>query len=343
MRVILAAGTTETALIDGLSAAGAAPDLMAHTPSADAEIVAYGEPTGAPVTPVSPTGCPTPAAITCAVREVVGFDFVTLDAGLSKPTAAPTVDLGASGGADVREVEAVADAAAIFDRAHGFGASLPDDEVLIGETVPGGTTTALGVLTALGEPLGVSSSLPENPLERKRAVVDEALAASDLEPGDCAGEPLEAVRRVGDPVQAVVAGVAAGALESGTSVTLAGGTQLVTVGAMLRHAGVDAPLTLATTSFVADDPSADLETAADRFDLEVVATDPGFDEGEHVAMERYCAGEAKEGVAMGGALSLVPDGAMRAVRDRLEVVCDRLGIDPDGGLDVGTVEDDHGT
>ena len=332
MRVILAAGTTETALIDGLSAAGAAPDLMAHTPSADAEIVAYGEPTGAPVTPVSPTGCPTPAAITRAVREVVGFEFVTLDAGLSRPTAAPTVDLDASGGADVREAEAVADAAAIFDRAHGFGASLPDDEILIGETVPGGTTTALGVLTALGEPLSVSSSLPDNPLERKRAVVDEALAASDLEPGDCAGEPLEAVRRVGDPVQAAVAGVAAGALESGTAVTLAGGTQLVTVGAMLRHAGVDDPLTLATTSFVADDPSVDLEAAADRFDLEVVATDPGFETGEHVAMERYCAGEAKEGVAMGGALSLVPDWAMSTVRDRLEVVCDRLGIDATDGV-----------
>ena len=42
MRVILAAGTTETALIDGISAAGALPELMVHTPSADAEIVAYG-------------------------------------------------------------------------------------------------------------------------------------------------------------------------------------------------------------------------------------------------------------------------------------------------------------
>ncbi len=331
MRVVLATGTTETALIDGISAAGAAPELMAHTPSADAEIVVYGEPTAAPVTPVSPTGCPTPAAITRAVREVVGFDVAILDAGLAKPTAAPTVDLGASPGEDVREPTAVPDAAAIFDRAYDYGASLPDEEVLIGETIPGGTTTALGVLTALGEPLGVSSSLPENPLERKRAVVDEALAASDLASGDCAGDPFAAVASVGDPVQAAVAGVAAGALEYGASVTLAGGTQLVAVSALLRHADVDGPLTLATTSFVADDPGVDLETAAERFDLEVVATDPGFEQGEHVAMERYCAGEAKEGVAMGGTLSLVPDGKLGTVRDRLEVVCDRLGIDADGG------------
>ncbi len=332
MRVILAAGTTETALIDGISAAGALPELLVHTPPADAEIVAYGEPTGAPVTPVSPTGCPTPAAITRAAREVVGFEWTVLDAGLAEPTAAPTVDLEAIPGNDVRESEAVPDAGAVFDRAYDFGASLPDEEVLIGETIPGGTTTALGVVTALGEPVGVSSSLPENPLEKKRAVVAEACEASDIEPGDCAGEPLEAIRHVGDPVQAAVAGVAAGALETGTSVRLAGGTQLVAVAALLRHADVDAPLELATTSFVAEDPTVDLEAAADRLDLEVLATDPGFERAEHVAMERYCVGEAKEGVAMGGALSLVPEGEMAAVRERLEAVCDRLGIDSEEGV-----------
>ena len=283
------------------------------------------------MTPVSPTGCPTPAAITRAVREAVGFEWTVLDAGLAEPTAAPTVDLGANPGNDVRESEAVPDAAAIFDRAHDFGASLPDEKVLIGETIPGGTTTALGVVTALGEPVGVSSSLPENPLEQKRAVVDEALEASDLEPGDCAGEPLEAVRRVGDPVQAAVAGVAAGALETGTSVRLGGGTQLVAVSALLRHADVDGDLELATTSFVAEDPTVDLESAADRLDLEVLATDPGFEKSDHVAMERYCLGEAKEGVAMGGALSLAPSEEMGAVRERLEAVCDRLGIDPEEG------------
>ena len=59
MRLILAAGTTRTARIDGVSAAGADPDLRAHTPSADAEILEYGAPVRAPVTPVSPSGCPT--------------------------------------------------------------------------------------------------------------------------------------------------------------------------------------------------------------------------------------------------------------------------------------------
>ncbi|WP_254524636.1 nicotinate mononucleotide-dependent phosphoribosyltransferase CobT [Natrinema caseinilyticum] len=334
MRILLPAGTTETALIDGISAAGAAPELMAHTPSADVEILAYGEPVASPVTPVSPNGCPTPAAVTRAVREVVGFDVAVIDAGLSRSTAAPTVDLDVRPGTDVREAVAVPDADATFDRAYDYGTSLPDDELLIGETVPGGTTTALGVLTALGEPGGVSSSLPENPIERKRRVVDEALAASDLEAGDCDGAPFEAVAAVGDPVQPAVAGLTAGALEAGIEVTLAGGTQMVAVAAIVRHAGIDAPLSIATTSFVAAEQGDRLADACERFDCALTVTDPGFDEREHVAMDRYCAGEAKEGVAMGGALSLVPDGRMSEVRDRFEAVCARLGIDAEPGRDA---------
>ncbi|MFP9192443.1 nicotinate-nucleotide--dimethylbenzimidazole phosphoribosyltransferase [Natrialbaceae archaeon A-CW1-1] len=327
MRVILAAGSTATGLIDGLSAAGAAADVMKYTPAADAEILVYGRPTAAPVTPVSPTGCPTPAAITRAVREVVGFDVTVLEAGLAESTAAPTVSVGVEPGADIRAATAVSDATAIYDRAVTFGSSLPDDELLIGETIPGGTTTALGVMTALGEPLSVSSSLPENPLERKRTVVSSGLESSDLEPGACAGEPVAAIEDVGDPVQAAVAGVAAGALEADIDVTLGGGTQLVAAAAILRHAGIDDPLSLATTAFVADDPAVDLAEAADRFNLEVTVTDPGFDRADHVAMTRYCAGEAKEGVAMGGALSLVPDGSFATVRGRIETVCERLGIE----------------
>ena len=60
--------------------------------------------------------------------------------------------------------------------------------------------------------------------------------------------------------------------------------------------------------------------------LDLIVTDPGFDERDHVTLNRYCAGEVKEGVAMGGALSLVPDGQLAAVRDRFVEICDRLGV-----------------
>ncbi|RQG96623.1 nicotinate mononucleotide-dependent phosphoribosyltransferase CobT [Natrarchaeobius chitinivorans] len=343
MHLLLAAGTTETALIDGISAAGASPELMAHTPSADVEILEYGEPVLAPVTPVSPTGCPTPAAVTRAVRAVVDVDLSVIDAGLARPTGAPTVGLGVEPGTDLRESEAVPDAAAVYERARSFGSSLPAEEVVVGETVPGGTTTALGVLTALGEPASVSSSLPENPIDRKQRVVEAGLEASGLEPGDCAGEPLSAIRAVGDPVQPTVAGLAAGVLDAGGSVILGGGTQMVAVAAVLRHAGVDDPISIATTSFVAGEQGRRLEDACERLECDLVVTDPGFEAGGHVAMDRYCAGEAKEGVAMGGVLSLVPDGKMAAVRERFVAVCDRLGIDSSEPSATGTGRGDGGT
>ena len=330
MRLILAAGSTRTAAIEGISAAGADPALRHHTPSGDAEIVAYGEPVRAPVVPVSPTGCPTPAVVTRAVREALGFDLTVVDAGLAEPTAAPTVTVGAATGDDIREPDPVPTGPGAFAAARQFGRALPDDELFVGESIPGGTTTALGVLTALGEDAAVSSSLPENPVERKRSVVDAALAASDAEPGEFAGDPRGAVRYVGDPVLATVAGLTAGALDADTPVTLAGGTQLLAAAALVRHAGVDAPLSLATTSFVADDDGVGLRDAAGGLDLDLTVTDPGFDMSDHSALARYVAGEAKEGVGMGGALALADRAGvpMADVRDRVETLADDLGGAP---------------
>jgi len=323
----LAAGSTRTAAIDGISAAGADPALMAHTPSADAELLAYGRTARAPVVPVSPTGCPTPAVVTRAVRERLGFETVVLDAGLAEPTGAPTVDLGAAQGGDVRHPEPVPDAGDVFETARALGGDLPADRLVVAETVPGGTTTAMGVLAALGERRAVSSSLPENPLGLKREVVDEGLAASDLDAGDLADRPAEAVRRMGDPVLAAVAGLATGALNAGATVTLAGGTQLATAGALVRHAGVGDALELATTSFVAGDDSARIQDLAADQGLDLTVTDPGFEaRRNHPAMAAYLAGEAKEGVGMGGALALADEAdlAMDAVRDAIETVYDRV-------------------
>jgi uncharacterized protein (TIGR00303 family) len=339
-RLVLAAGSTRTAAIDGISAAGAAPDLLAHTPSADAEILVYGAPVRSPVVPVSPTGCPTPAVVTRAVLERLDVEVTVVDAGLLEPTGAPTVTVGARPGDDIREPDPVPTAPGAFAAARRFGRQLPDDELLLAETVPGGTTTALGVLTALGEAgaLGrgttdagaVSSSLADNPLDLKRRVVAEGLEASGLDPGGAAGDPLVALRRAGDPVLAVAAGIAAGALETDTAVTLAGGTQLVAAAACLRHKGFDAPLSLSTTGFVDADPSVDLEGAAAELDLAVTVTDPGFDD-DHPALAAYERGEAKEGVGMGGALALADRAhlPMADVRDGVRAVYDRLLADAD--------------
>ncbi|PSQ33521.1 TIGR00303 family protein [Halobacteriales archaeon SW_10_68_16] len=325
-RLVLVAGTTRTAEIPNISAAGADPDVLVHTPAADAEIVAYGRPVRAPVTPVSPSGTPTPAVLTRAVRAELGFDVTVLDGGLAKPTAAATVTVGARAGGDIRESDPVPTAPGAFEAARRFGRAIPDDEVILAETIPGGTTTALGVLTALGEPASVSSSLPDNPIERKREIVAAGLEASGLEESDTAGRPKRAVRRMGDPVLATATGFALGARRSDTAVTLAGGTQMLAVVALLRHAGLEGSLSLATTEYVAADPSADVDGLAAALDVEVTATDPGFEALDHPAAAGYLDGEAKEGVGMGGALALADRAGlpMATVRDRVATLTDRL-------------------
>ncbi|WP_050033123.1 nicotinate-nucleotide--dimethylbenzimidazole phosphoribosyltransferase [Halorubrum halophilum] len=346
------AGTTATAAIDGISAAGADPELREHTPSADLEIVADGRPAPDSAVPVSPSGCPTPAVVTRAVRELVGFEFVGIDAGLAVPTApteAPVFEAGAAPGGDVRDPEPVPDAAVIFERGRGLvpevvesqtdasDGSEADPELLVAETIPGGTTTALGVLTALGERPAVSSSLPANPLATKRAVVEEGLAESGIAAGDAAGDPLDALRLTGDPVLAAAAGLVVGAVERDIPVTLAGGTQLAAVAALARHAGVERRLPLATTSFVADDPSADVGALADDLDLQLAATDPAFGESDHPAMAAYARGEAKEGVGMGGALALSERAGVPAsdVRDRVAAFTDRVLAEREAGSATG--------
>jgi len=326
VRLILVAGATRTAEVEGITAAGASRDLLVHTPSADAEIVSYGDTIRAPVTPVSPSGCPTPAVVTRAVRELLGFDVTVVDAGLAKPTGAPTVSVGARPGDDIREPDPVRTAPGAFAAARSYGRGLPDDRIVVGETIPGGTTTALAVLRALGEDAlpATSSSLPENPVELKERVISAAFEASDIDPGQAAHTPELAVRFVGDPVLAVAAGIVAGAVESGTEVVLGGGTQLLAVAALVRHAGVPAPATLATTSYLAGDVS-ELGAAAAALDLDLTVADPGFDAPEAGPLSAYADGVAKEGAGMGGALRLADEaGRLGEVRDAARTVLDRV-------------------
>jgi uncharacterized protein (TIGR00303 family) len=338
MRLMLVAGTTRTAAIDGLSAAGASSELRWHTPSADAELVAYGRLVRAPSLPLSPTGCPTPALVTRAVVDLLGLDTVVCDGGLAKPTGAPTVDFGAKPGHDIREPDPVRTAPGVFAAAKRFGRRLDEDHLVVGETIPGGTTTALGVLRALGEPYPVSSSLPENPLEQKEAVVEAAFEASDIEPGQAAHRPELAVRFAGDPVLAVVAGVCVGALESGTRVTLAGGTQLVAAAALVRHAGCSDRMELATTSYLAD--SVDLASAVRDLDLDDTVTDPGFEDDR---LSQY-ATVGREGAAMGGALALADRAdELAAVESRTLALLDALSTpDPAASDHRGSEDVDRG-
>jgi NaMN:DMB phosphoribosyltransferase len=180
-------------------------------------------------------------------------------------------------------------------------------------------------MRALGEPYPVSSSLPDNPSQRKERVAEAALDSADLDPGGAAHHPELAVRFAGDPTLAVVAGLCAGALDAGRRVTLAGGTQLVAAAALVRHAGLTHALELATTAYVAD--HVDLGPAAAHLDLDLTVTDPGFDDDR---LSQY-ATVGREGAAMGGALALADRaGELDAVESRtLSLLEAQLANGPD--------------
>ena len=324
MRLIVVAGSTETAAIGGITAAGATPSLIAHTPAADAEVLVHGHPTHAPVLPVSPSGCPTPAVVTHAVITMTDTPVTVVDAGMATPTGAPTVQLGDTPGADIRTGAGVPGAAALFAAGQRFGRTLSEQTIVLGETIPGGTTTALAVRMALGVTAPTSSSLPRNPLRRKRRICETALAAADLTAPSATRDPVTVAARVGDPVLLTLAGIAHGALGTGTRVILGGGTQLVTVIAMLRAMGVDDPLSLATTPYLlADVPR--LPQALEPLGAAVHSADPRFDRAAAGPLAAYTTGVAKEGAGMGGALWIAAEhGVLSSVAQTAAAVLDRM-------------------
>ncbi|MDD1662160.1 MAG: TIGR00303 family protein, partial [Methanomicrobiales archaeon] len=171
------------------------------------------------------------------------------------------------------------------------------DLLLLGECVPGGTTTALCVLRGLGIPASVSSSFVNNPVALKEAIcarVQERIRAEE------AKDPIEIIRIGGDPMLAVAAGIAASF--KGDTV-LAGGTQMLAVAAVLRELGKKVP-SVVTTVYVRDDPSAGFAATADMIGIHVYYVDPDFATIGHTGLSRYCAGEVKEGIGAGGAMFL---------------------------------------
>jgi uncharacterized protein (TIGR00303 family) len=246
---------TDTCRIPNISAAGATTELNDYTPAGDAEIVVYGS--------------------TRSVPEL------------------PAIDLGAEPGRDIRYGGAVPRANAIYEGATQIGMQLGklSDFTIIGESIPGGTTTALGILTALGYDYGVSSSYMENPLDIKRAVVRQGIDASGLTTDEARADPLRAIAAIGDPMMPAVAGLIRGMASSDTSIVLAGGTQMIAVFMILVHLGIDTRgISIATTKYVSQDPSIDFDAVIRDLGCPIHVADPGFAGSRMAGLRKYEAG-----------------------------------------------------
>ncbi|MCK9277977.1 MAG: TIGR00303 family protein [Methanoculleus sp.] len=297
MALVLA--NTMLSTVPGISGAGPTPEKTLLTPVLDAELVTTGAITSVPARPNTPTGCPTPATITRSMVELTGLSPVLINAGLAHTPTVPCLDVYGNPGGDPRKEDAVPHAALLFERGETVGRLLSQysDFLMLGECVPGGTTTALCVLRALGYDASVSSAFATNPVDLKDAVCREVLARI-LEAGE--REPLDILRAAGDPMMPVAAGIASA--YSG-DIIFAGGTQMLAVAATLKALGRRVPH-LATTVYVRDDPTAGFARSVADVGTTAYYVDPNFAGIGHVGLARYCIGEVKEGMGAGGALAL---------------------------------------
>ncbi|MDR3279146.1 MAG: TIGR00303 family protein [Synergistaceae bacterium] len=291
---------TEVARVPGLSAAGANVDVLPFTSGADADVIRFGHPMSIDCFPLDPDGHPTPAIITRAAVLEADVPVCVVRAGSFLPPEPPYVELGAPAGHDPSLETAVPSAGDIFARGAFFSKnSVTSERVMLAESVPGGTTTALLVLRALGYDCMVSAAGPVNPISIKEKIWSEASSRSGIKSGDCAGEPLRAIEELGDPMQAAVLGFVSG-LDSKTEVILAGGTQMLAVAACLRAMGNTGKIKVATTKYVASDETSSFNATAAELGVETYVAPLDFSSSPYKGLADYERGYVKEGVGAGG-------------------------------------------
>ena len=292
-------GNTILSTIPGVSGAGATPEKTLLTPVLDAELITWGAITSHPVRPDTPTGCPTPASITRAMMKLCGIQPLFINAGLRCTPTVPCLDVYGGAGADPRFHDAVPHVLDLVRKGEVIGRFLSksSDLLILGECVPGGTTTALCVMRALGYQASVSSSFVNNPVTIKEEICQGALGRIKA---DAITSPLDIIRYTGDPMMAVAVGIAK--TYSG-EIILAGGTQMLAVSAIIKAEAESLPYVV-TTSYVRDDPSANVRQIAEQIGVEIIYVDPGFGDIGHSGLARYCIGEVKEGMGAGGAMCL---------------------------------------
>ncbi|EIJ65250.1 hypothetical protein TIGR00303 [Candidatus Nitrosopumilus salaria BD31] len=292
---------TETCEIPGITFAGADKDSIKFTPPADAEYLHYGYCKSIDKIPMTPDGKPTPALLTKTALESASIPHLTINAGSKISPQLPFIETSMTSGKNISIQDAMTDSqvshAVDYGRIVGRSMASLTDTLVIGESIPGGTTTALAVLRALGFDAKVSSSIPNNPIELKNQIVTSALERIDSD------HPYSIIAKIGDPMIPFVAGMLSSA-SSISKVMLAGGTQMSAVLAFASKIGFNEENTLiGTTSYITHDQSANFKNIVEKIaDIPIISVDPGLKNSKHSGLKAFSEGFAKEGVGAGGSI-----------------------------------------
>ena len=292
---------TETCEIPGITFAGADRDSIQFTPPADAEYLHYGYCKTINKIPMTPDGKPTPGLLTKTALESSSIPHLTINAGSKISPQLPFIETGLPFGNNILTQAAMTDSqvshAVDFGRIVGRSLASLTDCLIIGESIPGGTTTALAVLRAFGYDAKVSSSIPNNPVKLKNEVVESAMKRINSD------HPYSIIAKVGDPMIPFVAGMLSSA--SGVSkVMLAGGTQMSAVLAFTSKIGFNEENTaIGTTSYITNDESANFKDLVQKIvDIPIISVDPGLKHSRYSGLRAFSEGFAKEGVGAGGTI-----------------------------------------
>ena len=327
--------TTSTANIPGITGAGATPELMEYTPAGDVELIVHSKLRCCDIPPqtiIDGASAPTPAMLTKGALELTNTPYLVVDAGSKIKPDVPFITVGEyeEYGHDISTGRAVANPKKIFENSKIIGREISknSDYLVIGESIPAGTTTALGTLTALGYDANfkVSGSMPENPHDLKKEVVMKGLANGGILEGiGNIGkiDPFKAVSTVGDPMIPAVAGMVFG---SNVPIILAGGTQMASICGFIKaidHNFDFSRICLGTTSFVANDNTSDLFNIIKQIgDISVHVVNPQFEWSKNEGLKNYLKGFVKEGVGAGGAMlmALLLGYSIEDIREKIEKI-----------------------
>ncbi|KXB02858.1 hypothetical protein AKJ43_00240 [candidate division MSBL1 archaeon SCGC-AAA261D19] len=301
---------TMTAMVPGITVAGANPEMIKYTPPADVELVYHGECRCIPGVPATPDGKPTPAIITMSVLKRTEIPFFAVEAGCEVKPCAPHISLNIPGPGDNIQTGRAMDRTVVesgVESAKLVGKNFAElaDYLVLGESLPGGTTTALGVLMGLGiDARGkVSSSMPKNPHKIKNRVVEEGMKAAGIQMGGLRDDPLGAIATLGDPMMVGVVGMALGAAPK-VPVILAGGTQMAAVVALISRIKPEIlrNVAIGTTKYIVEDRTSSIEwLIGQSADIPIFGADPGLGKSRKDGLRVFESGFVREGVGAGGA------------------------------------------
>lgn len=330
----LAIAGTEVSDLPGISAAGADGPARRKTPAVDAEALVRGYPISCETLPRSPEGIVSPVVITRAMMELLGCGVEIFDCGTFHQPHVPFVPVGnqparspSTGSAlEAGTCEMLYEAG----QQHGERLSSSCEWLVIAECVPGGTTTALGVLSALGYPAAelVSSSMSSIDNLRRGRLIEAGLSKANLDSRSIAGMPLQAVAAVGDPMQPFACGLLIAAARR-IPVILSGGSQMLAVYALAKamHPQLShRRICVVTTKWVAFDRAANVCRLAQLVGAPFIASCPDFLASRHQGLQAYEQGNVKEGAGMGSSLALAHLAGFdhRCIVDAIDAQYDRM-------------------